>query len=323
MPRKSAAARAPTPTFSRSCCAARAITMQWSSRAPRRKAPQLRVILTADPGDAIPLRIGRAARPRRCRRDAEAPRRLRGQSRRSGDRPGCDCRRRRPDQTRSARRASPRRKSASRTSRSITRPTRDPDPARRSRPDRAVRRYPRHRPATVQRHAMSATIARFKQGDPFKRSKVDDFRRALIATTLVATPTSRLCRSTAGGPSTSTFAWSPRRRTRSRANSVMERGRAHGSKPAGPTAISSIPRARLPCAALPAPASNCVGVQFRRSNFMRRDQTLNLQTSASHQKFDAYEAQDHPARRQYRAAEQLHLAEEMDVELRRRVARDR
>src|SRR4029079_7124243 len=33
-----------------------------------------------------------------------------------------------------------------------------------------------------------------------------------------------------------------------------------------------------------------LGVQFRRSNLMRRDQTLNLQASASHQKFDAYEA---------------------------------
>ena len=29
-------------------------------------------------------------------------------------------------------------------------------------------------------------IARFKQGDPFQRSKIDDLRRALIATTLVA-----------------------------------------------------------------------------------------------------------------------------------------
>ena len=32
------------------------------------------------------------------------------------------------------------------------------------------------------------------------------------------------------------------------------------------------------------------GVQLRRSNFMQRDQTLNLQFSASHRKFDAYEA---------------------------------
>ena len=31
-------------------------------------------------------------------------------------------------------------------------------------------------------------------------------------------------------------------------------------------------------------------MQFRRSNFLQRDQVLNLQASASHQKFDAYEA---------------------------------
>jgi translocation and assembly module TamA len=33
-----------------------------------------------------------------------------------------------------------------------------------------------------------------------------------------------------------------------------------------------------------------LGVQFRRSNFLQRDQTLNLQASAAHRKFDAYEA---------------------------------
>jgi translocation and assembly module TamA len=33
-----------------------------------------------------------------------------------------------------------------------------------------------------------------------------------------------------------------------------------------------------------------VAVQLRRSNFLQRDQVLNLQASASHQKFDAYEA---------------------------------
>jgi translocation and assembly module TamA len=32
------------------------------------------------------------------------------------------------------------------------------------------------------------------------------------------------------------------------------------------------------------------GVSFRRNNFLRRDQVLNLSASASHQKFDAYEA---------------------------------
>ena len=31
-------------------------------------------------------------------------------------------------------------------------------------------------------------------------------------------------------------------------------------------------------------------VQFRRNNFLQRDQVLNLQFSAGHQKFDAYEA---------------------------------
>ena len=37
-----------------------------------------------------------------------------------------------------------------------------------------------------------ATIARFDPGDPFKRSEINDFRRALIATGLVASVDVRL-----------------------------------------------------------------------------------------------------------------------------------
>ena len=45
---------------------------------------------------------------------------------------------------------------------------------------------------------MSRTIARFKPATPFKRSKVDDLRRALVATGLVASVEVKSSRSTAG-----------------------------------------------------------------------------------------------------------------------------
>ena len=90
-----------------------------------------------------------------------------------------------------------------------------------------------------------ATIARFKQGDLFKRSKVDDLRRALIATDARRERRNPArADQMAGGRSTSPSGSSPRRRTRSPASSAMAPGRARASRRAGPTAISSIPKAR-------------------------------------------------------------------------------
>jgi len=87
-------------------------------------------------------------------------------------------------------------------------------------------------------------IARFERGDAFQRSKIDDLRRALIATTLVANADIRVVPVAGGGQSTSTSTWNPRRRTRLPGSLAMAPVRARGSKRAGPTAISSIPKAR-------------------------------------------------------------------------------
>ena len=54
-------------------------------------------------------------------------------------------------------------------------------------------------------------------------------------------------------------------------------------------------------------------VSFRRNNFTRRDQVLNAQALVSHVDRDAFEAQHRVAVGRDRAAEQFHLAEEMDL----------
>ena len=80
--RRSAAARAPTPTCWPSCCAARAIMMRRSSRGPRRAGDALARRPDRRSGPAISLRLGRAARARRGRAGrGEAARRLRASRR--------------------------------------------------------------------------------------------------------------------------------------------------------------------------------------------------------------------------------------------------
>ena len=139
-----------------------------SSRGSSAPAMRCSVVLDRRPGRAISLRIGRAARARggraRTRRSCARPSRSRPAIRSSPQ--DVIAGGRRAERSRSARRASPRPRSASRTSRSTTR--------RSSRrlvlpvepgPGGAVRRDPRHRPAAVQRRATSRPIARFKPGD--------------------------------------------------------------------------------------------------------------------------------------------------------------
>ena len=202
-------------------------------------------------------------------------------------------------------------------------PSRDAEPAGRSGAGRAFRRDPRDGQAAVQR-------APYRDHRPVQAGRpvqaLQDRRSAARADRHDASspmPRSRSCRSTAAAPSTSRCGSSRRRRTPSPASLATAPGRARGSKRAGPIATSSIPEGALTLRGVAGTSEQLLGVQFRRSNFLRRDQVLNLQVSASHQKFDAYEAQDRSARRQYRAAEQFHLAEEVDLDLRRRAAGDR
>ena len=66
-----------------------------------------------------------------------------------------------------------------------------------------------------------------------------------------------------------------------------------------------------------------VSAILRRNNFMRRDQVLNAQVAATHVDRPAYRRAHVHARRRHRAADQHHLAEDLDLVARRRADRDR
>jgi translocation and assembly module TamA len=144
------------------------------------------------------------------------------------------------------------------------------------------------RPPFSQRHV--ATIARFRKGDPFKRSRVDDLRRALIATTLVANADIQLVPVDDGRTVDLNVRLEPAP-SHTIAGEVGY-GTGQGARVEASWTDRNFfnPEGALTLRGVAGTSEQLVGVLFRRSNFMRRDQTLNLQASASHQKFDAYEA---------------------------------
>jgi translocation and assembly module TamA len=135
-----------------------------------------------------------------------------------------------------------------------------------------------------------AIIARFKPGDPFKQSKLDDLRRALIATTLVANAEIRTVPVQGGRTVDVDVRLEP-------APSHTIAGELGYGTGQGARAEASWtdrnffnPEGALTVRGIAGTTEQLLGVQFRRSNFLQRDQTLNLQVSASHQKFAAYTA---------------------------------
>ena len=135
-----------------------------------------------------------------------------------------------------------------------------------------------------------AIIARFRRGDPFKQSKLDDLRRALIATTLIANADIRTVPVQGGRTVDVDVRLEP-------APSHTIAGELGYGTGQGARAEASWtdrnffnPEGALTVRGIAGTAEQLLGVQFRRSNFLQRDQTLNLQISASHQKFAAYTA---------------------------------
>ena len=135
-----------------------------------------------------------------------------------------------------------------------------------------------------------AIIARFKRGDLFKQSKVDDLRRALIATTLVASADIQLVPVNGGRtvdlavrlePAPShTIAGELGYGTGQGARIEVDWTDRNFFNPEGAITLRGVAGTKEQLAA----------VQFRRNNFLQRDQVLNLQVSAGHQVFDAFEA---------------------------------
>jgi translocation and assembly module TamA len=135
-----------------------------------------------------------------------------------------------------------------------------------------------------------ALIARFKRGDRFERSKVDDLRRALIATTLVANADIKLVPVQGGRIVDLDVQLEPAPSHTIAAD--IGYGTGQGALLQGSWTDRNFlnPEGALTLRAILGTSEQLGAVQFRRADFRMRDQTLNLQFSASHQKFDAYEA---------------------------------
>ena len=135
-----------------------------------------------------------------------------------------------------------------------------------------------------------ATIARFKRGDQFKQSKIDDLRRALIATTLVSDAQITLV--PVDGGRTVDLAVRLEPAPSHTIAGELGYGTGQGIRIEGSWTDRNFfnPEGALTLRGVAGTKEQLLGVSFRRSNFLQRDQVLNLQASASHQKFDAYEA---------------------------------
>ena len=134
------------------------------------------------------------------------------------------------------------------------------------------------------------TIARFRPGERFKQSKVDDLRRALIATTLVSSADVQLVPLNGGRTVDVAVRLEP-----APSHTIageLGYGTGQGARIEGSWTDRNFfnPEGALTLRGVIGTNEQLAGVNFRRSNFLRRDQGLNLSASASHQKFDAYEA---------------------------------
>jgi len=134
------------------------------------------------------------------------------------------------------------------------------------------------------------TIARFRAGQRYQRSKVDDLRRALIATGLVASADVK----TIPSADRQTVDIAVHLEPAPMRTVAGELGYGTGE---GPRLEASWqhrnffnPEGALTVRGIAGTKEQLAGVEFRRSNFRRRDQTVSLQAAASKVERDAYEA---------------------------------
>jgi translocation and assembly module TamA len=134
------------------------------------------------------------------------------------------------------------------------------------------------------------TIARFKRGEPFQRSKVDDLRRALIATTLVSAADVKVV--PAGDGRTVDLDVRLEPAPSHTIAGELGYGTGEGARLEASWTDRNFfnPEGALTLRGIAGTSEQLLGAQLRRSNFLQRDQLLNIQASAAHRKFDAYEA---------------------------------
>ncbi|MEO6255782.1 MAG: BamA/TamA family outer membrane protein [Sphingomicrobium sp.] len=133
-------------------------------------------------------------------------------------------------------------------------------------------------------------IARFHAGDTFRQSKVDDLRRALIATGLVASAEVKVV-PTADGRTVDLAVNLQPAPTHTIAGELGY-GTGEGVRAEASWQDRNFfnPEGALTVRGVAGTQEQLAAVQFRRNNFMRRDQILNLQALASNTNRDAYEA---------------------------------
>ncbi len=133
-------------------------------------------------------------------------------------------------------------------------------------------------------------IARFRPGDRFRRSRVDDLRRALIATTLVANADISLSPREGGRVVDVDVRLEPAP-TRTIAGELGY-GTGQGARLEASWTNRNFfnPEGALTLRGVAGTKEQLLGVQVRRSNFLQRDQVLNLAASVSNLKYDAYRA---------------------------------
>ena len=134
------------------------------------------------------------------------------------------------------------------------------------------------------------TMARFRPGERFERSKVDDLRRALIATSLISAVEVRVVPVDGGQAVDLDVRLEP-----APSHTIageLGYGTGEGARIEASWTDRNFfnPEGALTLRGIAGTSEQLAAVQVRRSNFLQRDQVLNLQASASHQKFDAYEA---------------------------------
>ena len=144
------------------------------------------------------------------------------------------------------------------------------------------------RPPFSARHV--AIIARFRPGDRFERSKVDDLRRALIQTALVANADIRLV--PVDGGRTVDLAVRLEPAPSHTIAGELGYGTGQGARVEASWTDRNFfnPEGAITLRGVLGTQEQLAAIQFRRNNFAQRDQVLNLSISAGHQKFDAYEA---------------------------------
>ena len=144
------------------------------------------------------------------------------------------------------------------------------------------------RPPFPARHI--ATIARFDPGDPFKRSKVNDLRRALIATGLVSSAEVQLVPSADRRTVDVDVHLEPAPTHTIAGELGYGTGEGVRAEASWQDRNFINPEGALNLRGVAGTKEQLVAVELRRSNFRRRDQTFDLQALASNTEFDAYQA---------------------------------